>query len=390
MKTTKYLTFLVIIVLLASGCASTQKKEVKKLPYIFYPEPPAPPRIQYLKFFTTNKDVEPPESEFERFVTGQRERIRFIDKPYGVAMYDGKIYVCDTNNKVMVFDLKEKKFHAMEGSAKGLGKVLQPLNIAIDKDGTKYVADPVRGQVLVYDKDDFYLKAFGSPAQWIPIDVAILGNRLYVVNRLEKNVWIVDKNTGELIDKIGQKGDNSNEWLGLPTNIAIGPKGYLYITDLGRFQVVKFDRDGHFKGTIGKLGTSPGHFARPRGVALDRKGRIYVVDAAFDNIQIFNNKGRLLMFFGKPGQLRGDMYLPAKVYIDYDNIKYFKDYIHPDFKVEYLILVTNQFGPQKVSVYAMGKMKGLKYPTDKEILEKLEQLKKKILEKQQKKKKSTR
>ena len=27
-----------------------------------------------------------------------------LDKPYGVAMYDGKIYVCDTNATVIVLD----------------------------------------------------------------------------------------------------------------------------------------------------------------------------------------------------------------------------------------------------------------------------------------------
>jgi hypothetical protein len=37
--------------------------------------------------------------------------------------------------------------------------------------------------------------------------------------------------------------------------------------------------------------------------------------------------------------------------IDYDNVGLFQKYAAPGFKIEYLILLTNQAGPQKVSVY---------------------------------------
>lgn len=373
-------TILAVTISIITGCATTPEKPPEKTPTVFFPEPPAPPRIQYLRSFTSNQDIEVAASKFERFVTGEEQSIRRLDKPYGVAIHDGKIYVCDTNNTVMVFDMKSKKFHALQG-AKGLGKPVQPLNISIDTDGRKYVSDPVRGQVLVYDRDDFFLKAIGSPAQWTPIDAVPFDDRLYVIDKRERQIWILNKESGALIDKIGRKGDDHTKWLGLPTNIAFDSKGYLYVSDAGRFQVVKLDRDGHFLSAIGRLGTGLAQFSRPRGITTDREGRLFVVDAAFDNIQVFSQDGRLLMPFGKAGSGPGDFYLPAEVVIDYENISYFRDFIDPNFEPEYLIIVTNQFGPRLVNIFAMGKQKGVEYPSEEELLKQLEEMKKKVEEK---------
>ena len=57
------------------------------------------------------------------------------------------------------------------------------------------------------------------------------------------------------------------------------------------------------------------------------------------------------MHFGGPYNGHGDMWLPAKVVIDYDNLAYFQKYVDPRFHLIYLILVTNQYGPDKLSVY---------------------------------------
>jgi hypothetical protein len=89
-------------------------------------------------------------------------------------------------------------------------------------------------------------------------------------------------------------------------------------------------------------------------VAVDREGRIYVVDAAFQNVQVFNPEFKLLLFFLSGGLEKHNVYLPAGIAIDYDNIEYFKGYIHPKFKAEYLLFVTSNFGNNKVNVYAFG------------------------------------
>jgi hypothetical protein len=192
-------------------------------------------------------------------------------------------------------------------------------------------------------------------------------------------VHVFDKQSGDTIKTIGDGGEPS-ERLQLPTNLAFDGDGYLYVSDVGRFQVVKFDRDGHFKMTFGKAGDNLGHFARPKGIAVDREGHLYAVDASFNNVQVFTKEGRLLLFFGEGGDRPGDLLLPAKVTLDYENLEYFQEYVQPGFEVEYLVLVTSQFGERFVNVLAYGKETGKRYPTDEELLELIDERRRKELE----------
>jgi len=355
------------------GCAAPPVKQET----VFFPTAPAPPRIQYLTSFSSQKDIEK-ESAFRTFVLGETEPLR-LDKPYGVGVFDGKIYVCDTNQTVFVLDLRARTFRTLKG-AKDKGQLRQPLNISIESDGTKYVTDPVRGQVVAFDRNDEYLKAYGTPGAWKPVDAVALDDWLYVADIQNAMVQVFDKKSGMIVRTIGNKGEPGHR-LSMPTNIAFDSAGRLYVTDVGRFQIVKFNRDGEYDGVTGKLGNNPGHFARPRGIDIDREDRLFAVDASFNNVQIFNRQGQLLMFFGSGERGPGTLLLPAKVAVDYDNLPFFREYVAPDFEVEYLLFVTSQFGGRLVNVYGFGKEKGVAYPSDDELKQELiEKLRRQIRE----------
>ncbi|HXX80732.1 MAG TPA: hypothetical protein VEI46_04235 [Thermodesulfovibrionales bacterium] len=374
----RYLLSTALILILASCAAPPKKKEE----VVFYPPPPELPRLQYLTSFSSSKDVEEEQSALELFVVGKREP-QAISKPYGVAIYDGKLYVCDTNVGVLIFDLKGKSFGFLKG-ARGPGKLIQPVNISIDADGVKYVTDPIRSQVVAFDRSDEYLTAYGLKEQWKPTNAVPFGDMLYVVDHENKAIRVFDKKSRELVRTLGDRGDQG-ERLSTPANIAFDKEGDLYVTDTGRFQVVKYDRDGHFKSAIGGLGDNLGQFARPRGIAIDRQGHIYVADAAFNNVQEFNKDGRLLLYFGEAGDGPGQFILPAQVIVDYDNLEYFRKYVQPGFEAENLIIVTSQLGSHLVSIFAGGKEQGKKYPGDEEVLQYLKELKQKALERSEKK-----
>jgi DNA-binding beta-propeller fold protein YncE len=358
-KTKGIFTLLAIsfLALVLGGCASTTKKQTEGP--IFYPPLPNPPRIQYLKTFSTERDLGA-NSSFSDFILGQDAGGEtLINKPYGVAVANGKIFVVDTRGPgYVIFDLKTKRVKTVYGA--GPGRMKKPINITIDKAGNRYVSDTGLGQVLEFDKQDKFIRAFGRINQFKPTDMAIRGDNMYVVDIANHKIHVLSLLDGHTIKIIGKVGSKAGEFF-QPTNIAIGPDGYLYVGDTGNFRVQTISQDGKFVKSFGHVGSGLGQFARPKGVSVDHEGRLYVVDAAFANVQVFDQLGRLLMFFGGPGPHSDNLLLPTDITIDYDNVGLFQQYAAPNFKLEYVILVTNQFGRNKANVYGFGKMLGMDY-----------------------------
>jgi len=80
-----------------------------------------------------------------------------------------------------------------------------------------------------------------------------------------------------------------------PTNIAIGPRGDLYVSDgYGNCRVHRFSPAGELKRSWGEPGTGPGQFYLPHGIAVDADGRVFVCDRENDRIQIFSPDGEYL------------------------------------------------------------------------------------------------
>ncbi len=326
----------------------------------FYPPPPATPRIQHLARIATARDLGAPRGGFATFIAGKEEAGQSLVQPYGVALYDHKMYVADTKaGGLAVFDFEGKRLSLVTGTAGG--RMKSPINVTIDADGTKYVTDTALNRVLVYDRADRFVRTLGEEGQFRPVDAAIVGNKLYVVDIQHHEVHVLDKRTGALLSKFGRAGSGTGE-LYHPTNICVAENGDVLVTETGNFRVQRFSAQGLPLGVYGKVGTAPGTFARPKGIALDRAGRMYVGDAAFQNVQIFDPTGQVLMDFGAPQVGVEGLNLPAAVKIDYDHVELFRKYADPEFAIEYLILVVSQYGPNKVDVFGFGSRRGQPVP----------------------------
>lgn len=323
---------------------------------LFYPLPPNRPRLQFLAKFSSALDVSSRKQGFRNFVFGGEENEgHLVNKPYGLAIHDGAIYVVDTRGSGWgVFDLANKRSRFVRPG--GGGTLKKPINISIDTDGTRYVTDTGREQVLVYDSNDRFIRAFGLDGQFKPVDVAIIEDRLYVTDVAHHQIHVLDKHSGELLTTISEPGREPGQ-LFQPTNLAVGPDHTLYVSDTGNFRIQQFGLDGEFIREIGNIGTSPGQFARPKGIAVARDELIYVVDAAFANVQVLDSSGLALMYFGKAGNERDSLSLPTVVKIDYANVQYFQQYVAPDFELEYLVAVASQFGKNKVVVFGFGSLR---------------------------------
>ncbi len=317
-----------------------------------FPTPPDEPRIQFLKSFSTSSDIKA-FNAIDKFLFGSSllELETSIIKPYGIGIRDGKIYICDTMLPgLIVIDLNQQTMKAFQPF--GRGTLRKPINLTFDDNGNVYVADTEREQVVVFSPDLKYLYALSSKSLK-PLDVTVYGDTLLITDYIDRNIelWSVKRRR-----MIGEFPPNNSELpdsirIFVPYSVDVDQYGNIYITDFGQFRVQKFDPRGNLIRSYGGLGKSLGKFARPKGISVDRDERLYVVDAAFENIQIFDKEGNLLMFFGGAYQRPGNMYLPAQVTIDYDNLSYFEPYVLPGYILDFLILVTNQYGPDKITVY---------------------------------------
>ena len=92
-------------------------------------------------------------------------------------------------------------------------------------------------------------------------------------------------------------------------------------------------------------------------LSTTRLHSIFVVDAATEVCQIFDESGKLLLFFGEPEGSAAPLNLPAGVTVDYEHVAFFQKYAAPDFVLEELVIITNQLGVKKISVYGLGHRK---------------------------------
>lgn len=344
------------------GCATVPEKKIG--PVIFYPSLPQRPRLQFLHSITDEEDLGKPQSAFSRFLLGEIQSQKNIGRPYDVGSSKGKIYILDrAYKKILILDLAAKTFGYIVDER--LGALNDPSGIWIAEDETKYVADMKRKQIVVFGKDNKFLRTYGDKDLFgKPVDVAVHENTVYVCDMDKSQIFVLDKDTGRLKSTIGELGGEEGQ-LYKPTHVVVDREGNIYVNDAFNFRIQKFDPNGASLGVFGYQGDALGAFARPKGFDVDREGYLFVVDAAFENVQIFDMSAKLLLFFGGPGTGPGGMYLPVGLHIDYDNVQYFAKFADKDFRLKYVLYVANMFGQNKLNVYGFGEWIGQTLPEGK-------------------------
>ncbi len=112
----------------------------------------------------------------------------------------------------------------------------------------------------------------------------------------------------------GQIGNNDE--LGLPFNNAVDAQGNVYVTDAGKYRIMKFSPDGQLLLKFGAPGSGDGQFYSPYGVALDDQGNIYVADGSNNRIQKFSPEGYFLSKFGSRGTGDGQFSMAKDLAVD--------------------------------------------------------------------------
>jgi len=119
------------------------------------------------------------------------------------------------------------------------------------------------------------------------------------------NVWVTDVSRhlifkfdpeGALLLTLGVDGESGNdaERFNQPTHVAVLPSGEFFVTDgYGNARVIRFNARAERVQEWGGAGIAPGQFHTPHVITADATSRLYVSDRENDRIQIFDVQGEL-------------------------------------------------------------------------------------------------
>ncbi|MBK3515883.1 6-bladed beta-propeller [Carboxylicivirga marina] len=329
------------------------KNEIaKEESFLVFPLPPDTARIQFLNKITSEEDLKPvKQSFFYKYITGEEVEIKELRNPYGITVKKNYVYITDIALKsLVVMNLSSGRFEYFK--PQGEASLNLPINCEVDHRGHIFIVDNGTGEVKIFDSEKKYIGRIKND-DLKPFDICTTEDNLFITN-LEKHTIDVYENSYPFNKLYSfpdvEEGDDS--YLYQPKSISV-LDDKIYVSDWGDFKTKVYSVEGKYIRSVGKQGLNFGSFARPKGIGVDYEGNIFAVDAAFQNVQLFNEEGQLLMFFGGGGyQGPGYLYMPSGIYIDNTNNEYFEKFLAPGYKLLYLIFVTNQHGPDKVSVYA--------------------------------------
>ena len=329
-----------VLTLLVAGCAQPRlvmnlADTGKGVPAKVWPEPPEPPRYQYVGELTGEENFRADHGiTFGKVVGALRWLVGLdgynpnpvvLQRPQsGVVDEKGRIFVTDSNRQgVYVFDNVAGQLEVWEMARLGY-KFETPIGIALGANGEILVADAELHSVFRLDKKGDPVGDFGRDILKRPTGLARDPQRglVYVADTHAHDIKVFSDD-GTLLKTIGKRGEGDGEF-NFPTHLNFAADK-LYVTDTLNSRVQIFDTDGKMVQKFGKLGLYVGDMVRPKGVAVDSSNNIYVIESLYDNLLVFDKQGRTLLGVGGTGKKVGEFYLPTGVWTDRQDRIYIAD-----------------------------------------------------------------
>lgn len=170
--------------------------------------------------------------------------------------------------------------------------MIVPANIASDKEGNLYIADPSSGRVKVFTSKGKLLRAFDTMNGPSGVAIDPTGD-VFVADSYNARVLRFSLD-GKMAKSWGSQGTSEGQFT-LPAGVAVDTEGHIWVADKGNHRIQKFTREGAF------LLQVTDSFKVPMGIATDSKGNVWVVDGT-----------KFLRRFSVKGTSTGTVNLPAE------------------------------------------------------------------------------
>ena len=186
------------------------------------------------------------------------------------------VYVSDTpGSRLQRFSLSGQ-WQANIGESTGFfdskkkeGRMIRPNGVAINDEGTIYVADTGNQRIDAFSPEGVFVFSIGP--------------------------------------KVG------NYMLQEPVALAWDKAGFLYFVDKGLKKVFKCEPSGAFLAAWGEEGSGPGQFQAPSSIAYDGENYLYTLDAELKRVSVHTKDGKWLTDFFAGGKADRELNEPAAV-----------------------------------------------------------------------------
>lgn len=315
------------VVFLTGACGVRPPAEIRGPPVrpLVWPEPPADPRIRYVRSISGPHDAGIEKGFFGRLAEtlfGKGEE--FLIRPTGVAERDGVLYIADPGAQALwIFDPPNQRFVKVQRI--GGTELASPVAVALGPAGGVFLADSSLKKVFLVNREGKFVRTAVGEGLERPAGIAYDEGtvRLYVADSTGHRVAVYGADGARTLTW-GRRGNGDGEF-NYPTHVAVDRTGTVLVIDALNFRVQAFDREGRFLWKMGRHGDGSGDFAGPKGVATDSRGHLYIVDALFDTVQIFEREGTFLLALGERGVRPGQFWLPGGIFINEQDRIYVAD-----------------------------------------------------------------
>ncbi|MDE2312727.1 MAG: NHL repeat-containing protein, partial [Elusimicrobia bacterium] len=204
-------------------------------------------------------------------------------------------YVSDTgNDRVEAFD-SSGAWKADFGGGRGLfgfmgrskeGRVDSPRGVAVNPQGTVYVADAGNHRVEAFSPDGTFLFTIGP--------------------------------------QLTLQGSTQTFTLEEPVAVVWDKEGFVYFIDQGLDKIFKCEPSGALVAAWGAPGDAPGDFEKPEALAFDGRDYLYALDGELKRVSVYGKDGGWMTDLFSPGEGTGELSEPTSLAVA-DNTLFVSD-----------------------------------------------------------------
>lgn len=218
--------------------------------------------------------------------------------PRAVAVdTDGSIYVADTGNR-LIQKLNAKGDYKRQFCINSEKQNRSTCDLALNTEKGVIVCtetmigggiNPTMGNVvMIYDRDGNLKDVFTNKVMKCALCIATNSRGDIIVSDYLVHSLFMYDHKGTFIRRIGHSGTFNH-----PAFICIGEDDNIIVSDTNNDCVQIFDKDGNFLHQFGRSGSGKGELRQPFGVAADRDN-ILVVDSGNRRVQVFTKEGQFV------------------------------------------------------------------------------------------------